>query len=146
MRIMRASTFPPDSLEPITVVMRECDVSMPFEEIAADEFGFTYTDIFEVDGEPGIYEATLAAANRVSEEEMHDEKNMAVMYYWLWAQFRTLNKGGIIFSDKPAPLTVEQIHYVHRQLRRLPDYDGYTFMTFDKDGTSVTTSPEEQIP
>lgn len=145
MRVMRASTYPPDSLEPITIVMRQSDARMPLEEIAADEFGFTFLDIFEMDGTPSIREATLEAARR-STGNFDDERNMAIMYYWLWSQFPTLAKGGIMMSDIPAPLTVEQIHYVHRLLRRLPDYQNFTFMTFAKDGTPVTTSPEEQIP
>lgn len=145
MRVMRASTYPPDSLDPLTIVMRQCDSRMPLEEIAADEFGFTVLDIFEMEDEPSIAEATHEAAKR-STGLLDEERNMAIMYYWLWSQFKTLAKGGIMMSDIPAPLTVEQIHYVHRLLRRLPDYKNYTFMTFAKDGTPVTTSPEEQIP
>jgi hypothetical protein len=145
MKVMRVSTYPPDSLEPITIVMRQCDAAMPLEEIALDEFGFSFMDIFEMDGEPGIPEATFEAARR-AEGNFDDERNMAIMYYWLWGQFRILKPGAIVLSDRPAPLSVEQIHYVHRQLRRLPDYDGYTFTTFAQDGTPVTTTKEHQTP
>jgi len=144
MRVMRASVYLPDSItNPITFVVRQDAVTMPLEEVAEDEFGFVYSEIYEVPDEESFVKTSLEGAQRVNVE---DEANMAVMYYWLHAQFPILKKNGVVLSDIPAPLNVEQIQYVHRKLKKLSDYDGFTFTTFAQDGTPVTTSKEGQTP
>lgn len=143
MKVIRATVYPPDSLSPATVVMRQCDAAVPLEEIGEDEDGFVITDIFEVPDEQSFGKTVLDAMERVN---LDDERNQAIMYYWLLGQFNIFADGAFILSDIPAPLTVEQIQYVHRALKRHTAYRGFTFSTFAKDGTPVETTKEGQTP
>lgn len=132
MKILRATTYPP-SFTPLTVVVRECDVSVPLEEVGGEEFGFLITDIFELDGEPDIMYATMIAGNR--QGAMKDrERNQALLFYWTLDQFRILKDGGSVVSDKPMPLKADEIRQVWKQLAKLDEYRDFDFLAIPSDG------------
>jgi hypothetical protein len=134
-KVLRASRFAPD-LSSVSVIVREPDAVMPLEEIGGEEFGFLVTDIFEMDGEPSIEIAThMAEDRRLWRAE--DERNMALLYYWTFAQFPLLVKGGTVISTEPAPLTEEQIRYVWNQLANLDEYNDYSFTTLTFEGVRI---------
>ena len=140
MRAMRSTLYPP-SLEGMTIVVRERDMAMPLEEIAADEFGFTIMDIFEVPDDYDIMQTTEVAFERFK-PLVDDEKNMAIMFYWSFAKFEIVAKNGVLMNTELAPLSPEQVEYVHKALKRLDEYDGFIFITPANDGTLVTTTKE----
>lgn len=141
MKVLRATTYPPD-LNPLHVVLRECDITVPLEEVGGEEFGFMISDIFTIDGEPEIPSATVVALNRWGACK-DAERNQAIMYYWTFAQFRVMVSGGVIISNKPAPLTEEQMRAVWVQLAKLPEYDNYRFTAVTKDGETITYPERE---
>jgi hypothetical protein len=132
MKILRATTYPPD-LNPMTIVVRECDVTVPLEEVGGEEFGFLVTDIFSLDGKPNIAHATMIAGNRQGACK-DTERNQAILFYWTLAQFKLLKDGGKVLSDKPMPLTAEQIRYVWKQLAKLEQYRDFDFLAIPSDG------------
>lgn len=139
MKILRATRFAPD-LSSVSIIMREPDAVMPLEEIGGEEFGFLITDIFEMDGEPSTEIAThMAEDRRLWRAE--DERNMALLYYWTFAQFPLLTKGGMVASTEPAPLSEEQIRYVWNQLATLDEYRDFYFTTLTFEGVRIHHQP-----
>lgn len=135
MKVLRVTRFAPD-LSSITMVFRQQDAIMPLEEIGGEEFGFTITDIFDM--EDGETELAAHMANDRMLWRAEDERNMALLYYWTFAQFRILKPGGMVLSTEPAPLTEEQIRYVWKQLANLDECDGYRFTTLTSEGVRIS--------
>lgn len=137
MKVMRTTIWRPDMTEGPTMVVRQSDMTVPLEEFGGGEGLFVFEDIFEVPGEPDTVACTMLAMGRRSPESILRERNMAMLYYWTFAQFRILAPGGVMQSTEPAPLTEAEIRKVFRQLVNLPEYRGYTLATFAEDGTPV---------
>lgn len=137
MKILRATTYPPN-FEPLHVVTREIDMSVPLEEVGGEEFGFLITDIFSMDGEPNIPQATVVALNRWGACK-ETERDQALLFYWTLGQFSILKDGGVVLSDKPMPLTEAQIRYVWKQLAKLDGYRDFDFLAIPKDGATPIT-------
>lgn len=136
MKVLRATRYAPD-LNAITMVIREPDATMPLEEVGGEEFGFLISDIFEMDEGTSTETCTLMAHDRML-WRAEDERNMALLYYWTFAQFRILKPGGVVISTEPAPLTEEQIRYVWKQLANLDECDDYRFTTLTAEGVRIT--------
>lgn len=137
MKIMRSTVWFPDITEGATIVVRGDDMSVPLEEIGGGEGMFVFEDIFEVPGAPDTVACTILAMGRRSPKSIQRERDMALLFYWTYAQFRLLKDGGTVASTEPAPLSEAEIRKVYRQLVNLSDYRGFTFSTFAEDGTPV---------
>lgn len=135
MKVLRATRYSP-ALEATTMVIREPDATMPLEEVGGEEFGFLITDIFEMDEGTSVKLCSLMASDRWL-WRLEDEKNMAMLYYWTFAQFRVLKPGGVVISTEPAPLTEEQIRYVWKQLANLDECRDYRFTTLTSEGVRI---------
>lgn len=143
MRILRTVMVSPmPELERIAVVVRDIDMKVPLEEVgASNDFGFTYEHVFEMPDDTTIEQATIEAERQADPE---GERNMAILYYWTYAQFGWLKDGGTIISPKPAPLSEEQIRHVWNLLSAHPDYRNFNFQTTTKDGRPI--AHKEIIP
>ena len=137
MKILRATTYTPE-LKPLHIITREADISVPLEEVGGEEFGFLVTDIYSMDGEPTIPAATVVALNRWGARK-DTERDQALLFYWTLGQFQILNDGGMLLSDKPMPLTEDEIRYVWRQLAKLDGYRNFDFLAIPKDGDTPIT-------
>ena len=139
-RILRASMYPPGGDPPVTIVLREVDLTMPIEEAAKlnDEMpgGFVITDIFELPGNPSIEQATFKAielANAAQERE----QDMALTYYYEASYLRNVAPGGVLAMTQPAPLSVEDLAVPLRQLANHPEYRNHTIVGISMDGKIV---------
>lgn len=125
-------------MKPTTAVVTEHDVTVPLEEISVPtgSFAFVRDDIFEVpDGTP-LPIVTYEAMRR-SEDNLINERNQAILFYYSVAQWNMLRDGGTL-SLAPAPLSEDEIRAVFRQLMNLTQYKGFVLTTTANDGTEVT--------
>lgn len=129
MRILR-TTFWKNPKEPTIAIVRECDAA--FEDVRdmpIDDHLITY-DEFEMEGEPTIEEATEAARLRIRERDL-TERQMAVMYFYDVAQLPGVR--GVMFMDKPSPLSVEDLRTVLEAVARHPVYEGQVRLAISND-------------
>ena len=94
------------------------------------------TDIFEVDDDADIVEATLEATRR-QQEVLQREADQALLYYWDAAKFGQLAAGGVLTGTLPCPLSADEIETVLVQLAAHPEYRGQTIIAIAEDQTVV---------
>lgn len=139
MRVLRATMWTPE-LEPISMVMREVDLGVPLDEAAEEQRilpgGFVCMDIFEVDDDADIMEATMEATRR-QQEVIQREHDQALLYYWDASKFGQLAAGGVLTGTLPCPLSAAEIEIVLIQLAAHPEYRGQTIIAIAEDHTVV---------
>lgn len=139
-KVLRSTTFgPPPTYTSFTVVVEQSSLRFPAEEVGepAEGVAFTVNDIFEVEDDWDLESCTLMGVDRAL-WRAEDERNMAIMYHYYVSVFGTLKDGGVIISDKPMPLTEEQILYVWGQLVKISEYRNFGFYAFTSEGVPVT--------
>lgn len=140
MRVLRVTMWTPD-LEPISMVTRESDLNVPLDEAAEQQKilpgGFIVIDIFEMDGEPDIVEATLEATRR-QQEVLQREADQALLYHWDASKFGQLAAGGVLTGTLPCPLSGDEIETVLVQLASHPEYRAQTIIAISEKMEVVT--------
>lgn len=137
MRILRSTFYAPD-LTPMSTVVRDSDVIDTLEgvrESVKTPGYFTVFEIFDVDGDIGIEEATHAAGKRIN---FDDEKNQAIQFYWACAQFQLASENGHVIMPEPAPLTSDQVRVVFDQIKDHPDYKHQTVVATSREADIIT--------
>lgn len=137
MKWLRATMWKPD-LTTMTVIVSAADVTVPLEEIGHPDGAdmLTVDDIFELESDDLAY-ATQVAGRRAHIAK-DDERNMAILYYWLVGHMRIVKEGGVLGTEKPAPLSTDAIKVVFRQLMEHPQYRGFTLQATSNDGTPIS--------
>ena len=139
MKVLRMTLYTPD-LEPIAMVVRAPDLTMPLEEAAEtlsiSPGAFTIVDIFEVADGIGIGPATEEAAIRQAERQ-DVESNMAILYYYDAKCLAVTMKGGVIASTQASPLSADEVVTTLKQLSHHPDYNGQMVSCHTNDGQLV---------
>lgn len=146
MKVLRSTMYPPSIDEPITVVVSERSLRVSIEQAAAEveQPGmFVVNDIFESFTADDV-KLTLEGAER-QRANAENERNMAISYYWNAATLTKVIEGGSLTNPQPAPLTVEQIQVVLRQLHRHPSYRKQTVMCVSRDFRFVTLHADGSI-
>lgn len=128
MRIIRNTLYIPPGMEPMTITVKELDVSSKKPAPGM----FHVVDVFEAPDDTSDVTASLLSARR-QQEEAEDEMNMAILFYWDQMALETVNPGGVLSASKPAPLTVEQLEYTLKLLAHSPAYKGQTILVISKD-------------
>lgn len=138
MRVLRSSAFVTPGA-PTTTVVRDCDTEDTLE--GAREYLnrqqpeiYIHHDLYEVPGEITVTQATLGAMQRSKPEE---EQDCALMFYWVKGSLARVKDGGILMSDIPAPLSAEQMVYVHSRIKHTAHYRDQHIIAFDRDKRRV---------
>jgi hypothetical protein len=145
-KVLRSSLYLTPESRPVSVVMREQDATRPLEDVA-DEMnkvacsGFVINDIFEVDDETyqNFPKCVVAGINRLAHNSVRsiEEKRMAIAYFWNASMLSIASANGVLANPKPAPLSVEQLKVVARQLCRHHSYKGQVIIMIANDGDIV---------
>lgn len=149
MRVMRSSAYMDMHHPPLTVVLRDSDVIDTLESIhhgGQNDDTFVVADIFDMP-DANIADATVEALRRFDDAVKRREQDMAIRYFWVVQMLPLINTNGVILSDKPAPLTRDELAYVEERIAAHSNYDGQTTIVFDetgaryefKNGKEVTT-------
>jgi hypothetical protein len=140
MRAFRQSLYKsPAPSSAVSIVMRECDLRVPFEEALATAREplpgvFVFIDVFEGGG----LEGTTAKAEHRRQAQIQRECDMAMCFYWNAGALRKLGERGVLSASRPAPLDADDLREVLRQLARHPAYRlGHTVLQIACDGTLV---------
>jgi hypothetical protein len=153
MRILRMTYWSPD-LKPTVAVTRDSDLSDSLESVRNRMFRegagmFLTWDIFEVEGDMDIREATMEAGKRTQGEVGIREGHMAMLYaYNLYhPNFNLVKRGGTIAQDQPSPLSVEEITFVFEQIAKHPKFKEkpVNMMAISEDFKIVQLSPDGRI-
>lgn len=144
MRWLRSTYWSPE-LKPTTVVVSEADVTVPLDEISVpmETAMFVKDEIFELADDVSVAGATLFATE-LCRKNLRNERNQAIMYYWIAMQFQRVRERGVIASPKWAPLSVDEMKAVHKQLIEHPHYRDQTLLAFAEDGTPVERKPHDR--
>jgi hypothetical protein len=145
--VLRSTLYTsPDDRSPFTLVVRASDLARPIREAAdtlerdAAAWGFVVNDIFEVGD--GVYadavRTTLTGSGRLDGERKTDERHMCISYFWNLDQLERVNPRGVLVNPGCAPLTVDQLQVVMRQLARHPHYKDQTLIFRARDNQVVT--------
>lgn len=126
----------------------ELDVTNWNDLLALNEKGvpglFVASEIFDMpdnqDAQSRVLMATLEAKKRYTPEVQEIERLQAVLYHWNADKLRLLNDEGYIRNPKPAPLTLDQIEQVFKQLKMHPHYRHQTIQCKAKDGRMISLS------
>jgi hypothetical protein len=137
-KAIRVSMYPPHPPhDPTTVVVREQDITVSIEDLvqqtAAGQPGvFHVFDQF--DSNDDIVRTSIHGAERIRDEE----RNMAVLYYWLASFLPRMNPSGYLATKDPAPLGVVDIETTLAELAKHPNYrPDVTVRVRAKDGSLV---------
>lgn len=140
MRALRTSVWGSPNDPPLTVIARQCDVSIPVEEVAPEhwEVGFfLISDIFDVPDDTSLERATYLGAERASQRQ-REERDMAMAYFWYVTILRRINAGGTMQAAEAAPLSRADLEVVLRQVASHPNYRSQRIIMLDADGAEVT--------
>jgi hypothetical protein len=145
--VVRLTHWPhPDA--PMTVATTENDLTVTpvemIERMLAAREGFFTHEMFEAPVDD-IVLAGVECARR-AEAAYDDERNMAIAYFWYANTCRMVHPDGQIISDKPAPLTREQVAWVFRSLAHHPYYKGQRVHVPLPDGTFIEMKEGEVLP
>jgi hypothetical protein len=124
------------------VVMRECDMAVPVEEIAEEHTipdTLVTRDIFEVPDDLSLEDTIDIAVKRFANTERREQNQAVAFQYWA-ALLPMMKAGGAIIADRPAPMESDHLVWVLKQLANHPDYNGCTITSTAEDGTIVTLS------
>ncbi len=64
------------------------------------------------------------------------------MYDWVRGHFKVVKDGGTIVSDKPAPLSEQQMRAVWDLLEKHDDYRDFKFVAVTQDDKVITNKEE----
>lgn len=150
MRVMRISHFASMFAPPLTMVLRDSDVTDTFESIHTgyeqkSPETFVVSDIFDMPDGTGIADATIEATRRMDDAQKRREQDMAIRFFWVAQMLPMMHEGGHIISDKPAPLTGEELAYCEERVARHPNYKHQTTIVYDEAGTEYRFKDGRQI-
>jgi hypothetical protein len=143
MRVVRATVYvTPDNGK--TLILRADALKVSVEKYVEEmQYGegaggaLVICDVFDHPTEdPLPYEITKASWDRYLDQRER-ERNQAILYFWDAAQLPRIRAGGFLSGTTPAPLTVEEIHTVLRQLAKHPDYNAQTIQVISEDAKLV---------
>jgi hypothetical protein len=149
-QVLRSTMYGPN-LEPVSMVAREQDMTEPLEQVQEallevgpgnDAAGLIVFDLFTMQGEPDILEATLVATERQAQRHER-ERNMAMLYYFDAAQFSLVSDGGTLTATQPAPLSVDEICSTLKQLVKHPHYRDHLIVAISEDLQIITIRGDE---
>lgn len=136
--IWLTAPFMPGHIPPAMIVMRAQDMTMPPEEVGRPDGvpGLIIHDTWEMpDGE---LEAAIAEAMMRADKREEAETHMATLYFWTAAWLTRMKEGAPIMTEKPNPLTRDDLVTVLQQLADHPDYNHHQVITLSGiDGTLV---------
>ena len=141
MKIVRGTLYGPDCEPGASCVMRESDLNCSIEQVAADlplPGAYTAAEVFTMDGQPTIEQATAAAVRRIDTAR---ERNEAILYYWTIAALHQVNAGGVLVSPKPAPLSAERVRAVLAQVVTHGSYRQQRFVIHASDEVVLWPQP-----
>lgn len=147
MKVFRSTLYPPSIDDPITVVAALSSLAEPVEQVMADmeRIGeFVVSEVFEVPDDTQDPRLTVEGMKRQIANAA-DERNMAISYYWNAVKLGLLVEGGALFNPSPAPLSVDQIRTVLRQLHKHPSYNKQIITCISKDIRVVRLYPSGDI-
>lgn len=145
MRVLRSTMYRPperDGFHPVTIVIREPDLSEPMDkamEAATKPLpspAFIVAEVFIVPDGTSIERATFEAHRR-QQERSRAECDMAIGFFWYLGWFLRMTEGGVIGATKPAPLEVDDLEAIARQLAKEPSYRRQTVRQIARDGRFV---------
>lgn len=149
MRVMRTSNYIGMFDPPLITVVRDSDVRDTLESMHASfehksPEQFVVSDIFDMpDG--GIAEATVEAARRLDDAQKRREQDMAIRFFWVAQMLPMIHENGTVISDKPAPLTREELAYCEERIAKHPNYKHQTTIVFDEAGTEYRFKDGREI-
>lgn len=148
MRLLRTTLyFDPAAERFVTTVLRECDLTDTLESARVRYLtpgALIVSEIFEMEGEPSVEEATVVGAQRHT-ERLGRERDQAVLYYWLIFQWERLRPGSVILMDRPAPLSREEMAVVLEQLAMHPGYKQFRIVGVDQTEQVISLNREGKI-
>lgn len=138
MRILRQSAFASPDMPPVTTMIRESDAPDTLESVRERMLApdlLVVSDIFETEDLVTEVEMVAEGMARIDAER---ESNMAVLYFHDLEALRITKPGGLLTTNRPAPLSEDQIRVVLDQLARHPNYEGQTVVVHDENMKPVT--------
>lgn len=138
----------PDPDAPMTLATTESDLKVTpiemIEQLLGTGAGFFTYEMFAAP----VDDIALASAEcaRRAAEAHQDERNMAIAYLWYATACKATKPDGKVISDKPAPLTREQVAWVFRSLSYHPDYRGQQIHLPLEDGTIIEMAKGQVLP
>lgn len=137
MKILRITIYPPD-VEEQTMVLNEDDFEVSVEELCSQAKKENRNCLVicrerDFDGDLAFEEAVMETVTLWQLTQRSSEMNQALLYYWCISFFPVVWHGGLITGTKPAPLTVEEIAEVFRQLATRSDFKGFNLQTISFD-------------
>lgn len=137
MKYLRLSWWSLDwTLPPVTVITGQDDMTVTVEEFLRDlPPGQLHTyEVFE--DEADLPRATVKATARM-ERRMDTERNMNVLYVWLFQHLRLVNEGGLLATAEPAPMPEPDVRIVLEQIAKLPFYKRQQIAVMDTHGVRL---------
>lgn len=140
MRVLRITSYGGIAEPPMTMVVREPDITVPLEEaqqiMDQPPDMFIITEIFEADDSLDLAGAAAEAILRY-DTFAHDERNMSVLYWWMTRYFPLMANEGVIGTQRPSPLSADACALVFRALAQRSDYRSFKLLTHTEEGDIV---------
>lgn len=141
MRALRSSAWMDPVHDPLTVVVLEGSTTDTLESVregmkrVPDQQGkiFVGSDILEVGDADELRASQLAMEGM----DYDREQNQAIMFFWVVTTLPAISEGGIIMSDKPAPLSTHEMAEVYEQVALSPFYKKQSFLAFNEQKQSI---------
>lgn len=138
-RAARISMYGPDLEHPVTMVIHEDELAVPFEDAVREQKplpgGFVVVDAFETKRD--IVGATMEAVNRHAERQER-EGHMALLYHYNAGYMQRTSEYGVLTQTIPSPLSAEEIIDVLEQLAAHPAYRHQLMVAIAEDERIVT--------
>jgi len=144
MRVLRIRGWPfPTAEGAMTSILREQDLKVPIEqaqqslkEAAGD--AFASSTIFEMSEDSNI-DCINQAVDELDSVNEFLETNMAILFHYTAQMLDKVGPGPDVFvvARRRAPLALEYVTDVLRQLKRHSKYKGQTIFAVEQDGNAI---------
>ena len=119
-----------------TVFIREDALAAPISEDTLTELevpgAFVVSEVFEIDES-----IDMLALAEIAQQKLHArakrEQAQALLYFWDTHALERVRANGVLAGTEPAPLNVDEIKIVLRQIVKHPLYEGQSVIVISED-------------
>jgi hypothetical protein len=135
MKALRSTIYMSPS-EAKTMFVREDALAAPISDTTTAEVevpgAFVISEVFEIDAS-----IDMSALAKIAQQKLRvrarREQDQATLYYWDMHALAHVRADGVLTATEPAPLSVDEIKVVLRQIAKHPMYEGQIVMAISED-------------
>lgn len=135
MKVLRMTVFIDPGLEPMTTITRDSDFKDSLQSVRDEMIAFSEETFV-------AHDAVVEAMKRFDKQRARD---MALTYFWNRDALQRMKSTSVMTMTRPAPLSVNELKQVLKQIHRCRDWRGIKIIQIAEDLQLVTLTSKGEI-